>query len=896
MGKYSTSGTSGLVRERDSWPGQATYKLQRSSKCSSPTLYQASFIDLESINCSDLEKRESFDDQSIRISARFDRIDEQTKRIISVLLENSNVDCGYGFYSEGGSQIVEITRTLTQLVGRLEILNQDNLRHSRNLALKCSCNYDEEIVADVEMLEVSHTEELKLRKAIQTKILMDLRYPEITSRYDDIAEAHPSTFEWAFSDLTRESRFWSGFAAWLKSKESRGVYWISGKAGSGKSTLMKHIFDDPRTKQYLEAWAAETPLCVASFFFWNSGVPIQKSQLGLFRALLFQILHQQPDLIPIVFPDLWARRYSRSLRPKSGPEVPGHAEELEPQTWSLRQLMRSFKSLVEQRSLPLKLWLLIDGLDEFDGDHEVISDLFKDATISHNTKVCLSSRPWVLFEDAFCIFPCLQLQNLTQLDIKLYVSDKFSHSGAFRRLEAREPELASTLIHEVIESANGVFLWVRLVVKSLLDGIRNHDDVQILQSRLRTLPKELEPLYKHLLNHIEPVYWQWVSKSFQMVRAARLVGAPLRNVTKGQRGNGLLTLEAFYFAIKEDNEIETVQRTAANGIGAEIQNLAVQLTARCAGMLEFSNRNHSETISAESTIVYLHGTAREFLDKESNWQELFASTADEDFNPFVSLMKAQLLILELYWENSVFPGTMSQFNKPMISQFMIYAFHADGYAQKRSTQRALLACLDQRIANKCSRMDQRITKKLASFDQSLQHWSNNMVDHYPDELRLSSFLDFATLHNVKGYVGEKLEVQGSSLRRATASSLLYQLLPYHSTRYNHDFPLPMTEMVSLLLLFGADPNWSPQNGSVWQNVLIYTLSSKCLTSSYVCIMETLILAGANPQAGVYEKGVFISAMEIVAGKLMRSLPLDAARLLKKLKELITDEEPRNKLR
>jgi hypothetical protein len=46
-----------------------------------------------------------------------------------------------------------------------------------------------------------------------------------------------------------------------------------------------------------------------------------------------------------------------------------------------------------QTSIPFKVCLLIDGLDEFEGDHEELAWLVKEITKSHNVKVCLSSRP-----------------------------------------------------------------------------------------------------------------------------------------------------------------------------------------------------------------------------------------------------------------------------------------------------------------------------------------------------------------------------------------------------------------------------------------------------------------------------------------------------------------------
>lgn len=159
------------------------------------------------------------------------------------------------------------------------------------------------------MFSVYKAEELELRTAIQVRILEGLQYPTMTNRYEKILDAHPETFEWAFRETKSGNLPWSSLPNWLRS--SGGVYWISGKAGSGKSCLMKQIFDEPRTRRYLEKWAGkEAPMCLATFFFWNSGTPEQKSQIGFLRAILFQVLEQHPDLIPITFPDLWAEMYS----------------------------------------------------------------------------------------------------------------------------------------------------------------------------------------------------------------------------------------------------------------------------------------------------------------------------------------------------------------------------------------------------------------------------------------------------------------------------------------------------------------------------------------------------------------------------------------------------------
>lgn len=62
------------------------------------------------------------------------------------------------------------------------------------------------------------------------------------------------------------------------------MYCINGKAGSGKSTLMRYIVNDPRALQYLFSWTQQRPVSIASFFFFRSVVPWSKDpRLGYYR-------------------------------------------------------------------------------------------------------------------------------------------------------------------------------------------------------------------------------------------------------------------------------------------------------------------------------------------------------------------------------------------------------------------------------------------------------------------------------------------------------------------------------------------------------------------------------------------------------------------------------------
>ena len=127
----------------------------------------------------------------------------------------------------------------------------------------------------------------------QAVILDSLRFAELHDQYDKITVAHKETFKWIFDDPG------PGCMPWLRG--SQKIYWIRGKPGSGKSTLMKLLLDDPRTSA---AFQSGTPLKQAevAFFFHDRGTPLQKSLIGLLRGLLYQILEQYDELVLKVLP------------------------------------------------------------------------------------------------------------------------------------------------------------------------------------------------------------------------------------------------------------------------------------------------------------------------------------------------------------------------------------------------------------------------------------------------------------------------------------------------------------------------------------------------------------------------------------------------------------------
>jgi hypothetical protein len=69
---------------------------------------------------------------------------------------------------------------------------------------------------------------------------------------------------------------------------------------------------------------------------------------------------------------------------------------------------------------------------------------------SPSIKVCLSSRPWLLFEDSFGSGPGLRLQDLTSQDIAKYTQDTLNDHVRMAQLRIQDPENAEALVENVV--------------------------------------------------------------------------------------------------------------------------------------------------------------------------------------------------------------------------------------------------------------------------------------------------------------------------------------------------------------------------------------------------------------------------------------------------------------
>lgn len=275
------------------------------------------------------------------------------------------------------------------------------------------------------------------------------------------------------------------FQKWLK--DESGIFHIQGKPGSGKSTLMKCIWQRQITHLKLKEWAGQRPLYLASFFFWKPGTELQKNLRGLLRGLLYSLLSSARELISDLLPSQWnAAEYDHHVR-------------VEPD--DIRQALEECVSSSASKGGP-GIFFAIDGLDEFTGDHAKLLQLLRDWTSrSPRVKILVSSREWPVFQLYLAKFPRIVLQEVTQPDIRAFIRSRLQEPE-FSELLGEVELLHDTLIDHMEQKAEGVFLWVALVLRSIENGLVDGDSREDVMRTLGSMPTELNDLYQQLLDSI----------------------------------------------------------------------------------------------------------------------------------------------------------------------------------------------------------------------------------------------------------------------------------------------------------------------------------------------------------------------------------------------------------
>ncbi|POR31456.1 Uncharacterized protein TPAR_08331 [Tolypocladium paradoxum] len=401
------------------------------------------------------------------------------------------------------------------------------------------------------------------------KRLDSLKYDRLNSRYGDIEAAQYETCEWLLSH--------QDYMDWqdpTKLGQHHGLFWISGKPGSGKSTLMKFAYTQ-------KAKEPATNAITTSFFFNASGTELEKTTIGMHRSLLLQLLEKIPDLQEVL-------------------DDPGGASYNEDSIeWTIGALRYVFSAAVAKLG-SRRLTCIIDALDEC--DETLVRSMvtyFEDVAqraVSSGTqlRVCFSSRHYPHISLRRGLQLILQDQSGHKEDIEMYVRKNLKHD---------EGEYIENILAEILRKAGGVFMWVVLVVGILNKEIDRGHMLRV-ERRLQQIPQELSALFRDILTRDNENMAEALL-SLQWILYAR---RPLRP-------------EEFYFAVGSGPNPEPGIFTEWNPRHLTPKAMDRIVVSSSKGLAEVSK-------STDRSVQFIHESVRDFLVKEKGLHELWSELGE----------------------------------------------------------------------------------------------------------------------------------------------------------------------------------------------------------------------------------------------------------------------------
>ena len=365
-------------------------------------------------------------------------------------------------------------------------------------------------------------------------------------------------------------------------------------------------------------------LIIAHFFFYSLGSdPRQKTLIGLYRTLLYQILTASPGLIQFLLPDQWAKALSQ-------PKVHSAFEILDD------EIKHAFERLAKQHDRETLggccFGFFIDGLDEYQATtsidrREMVHALMDVAnSASGSFKICASSRMENPFMDMFSENTRLYLHDLTRADMEEYVHGSLQHVGT----QNERRQLASS----ITTKAEGVFLWVVLVVQNIRKQSDDGARFSRLVAEIQSLPTELNELFQRILDTLGTRHRRTAS---HIVCLLLFLG----KIKKAKKMQLWLNLNDLYFLEEYESDVRFAESARFPEQGCEsVKESEVrarrQLRGVCRGLVE---------ANADTDLDFTHRSVGDFFRQK----KIRVKMHDKSFNSLKALSQLKLGSIKQYW-------------------------------------------------------------------------------------------------------------------------------------------------------------------------------------------------------------------------------------------------------
>lgn len=293
---------------------------------------------------------------------------------------------------------------------------------------------------------------------------------------------------------------------WLSNKQ--GVFWIQGRPGSGKSTAMKFLLHHPKTFESLNAAPGDGEWQTAGVFFTDRISQVERSWKAVLSSLLYQLVSESTELQEAMVPF--------SLK-KVGEHTLARAYERSNHSWDIRSLQHALLFCKNQQTVRFKICFFVDALDENDEEEctrrSVTEFLMQLATDQDDKgygciKLCAASRPENDLSELLSSYSGFKMHEWTRPDIEIYVQDKLGKHPPMEVLTYSAIKStriqAKHVLERIVQRAQGVFLWIRLIVQDLRESLTNGLILTVddLEDRMEETPEKLHEFFAHILRRI----------------------------------------------------------------------------------------------------------------------------------------------------------------------------------------------------------------------------------------------------------------------------------------------------------------------------------------------------------------------------------------------------------
>lgn len=301
-------------------------------------------------------------------------------------------------------------------------------------------------------------------------LLASLVFKNMGVRLRNVGPALSNTCQWL--------RGHESFVFWLNDDRisaTRGLLWIKGKSGCGKSTIMRETLLWMRREHPQQN-------VVSYFFDARSPIRLAESTIGMYQSILHQILRLRREIHRIFMDDF---RFKINDQGSDSPQI---------EDWSETEIQNFLVNLADTQNLSA-LTIFIDVLDEDDGDdvQETIG-FFEDlqqrvAPSGGALRICLSSRhyPYITIRSE----PIILKEQLGHgEDISEYLRTRFLGEDSLEKSELQE---------RIMKKAAGIFLWVVLVIHMLNREYKKGKGLASMYRELDRAPEKVQELFKAIL-------------------------------------------------------------------------------------------------------------------------------------------------------------------------------------------------------------------------------------------------------------------------------------------------------------------------------------------------------------------------------------------------------------